>query len=120
MSNCKFTFDEEKQLWVCSVCGRTVKASKKAIIHADCAEKPPLITQAINYTKAVVKHIATGAETRTDKEVEERLNMCKDCNYYNSEKQFCRLCGCNCNLHKSPFVNKLRMKSQKCPRGKWE
>lgn len=120
MTNCQFSFDDDKQVWVCSVCGRTVKASKTSSVRALCITKPSLARQAINYTKAVVQHIATGSKTRTDEEVKERLNICKECEFFHTEKQYCKLCGCNCNLHKSPFVNKLRMKSQKCPRGKWE
>lgn len=120
MTSCKFSFDDEKQLWVCSVCGRTIKAPKTNIVHATCRSKPTMLTQAVNYTKAVVQHIATGAKTCTDEEVAARLVICQACESYATEKQYCRLCGCSCNVGKSPFLNKLRMKSQECPKGKWK
>lgn len=119
MAECKFYYNEDKQAWICSVCGRMLKVPKTNTVHAVCVRKPSLARQAINYTKAVVKHIATGAKTCTDEEVEERLKICQSCDFFNLDKQYCKLCGCNCNTSKSPFVNKLRMQSQKCPRGKW-
>lgn len=118
--NCKFNYDKEKQAWICSRCGRIVAVPESNKVIAVCTAEPTLIEKAVNYTKAVATHIATGSHTRTDAEVEERLQICKKCENFNLNKGYCTRCGCRCNANKSAFTNKLRMKSQKCPEGKWE
>lgn len=123
MANCKFTYDENKNLWVCEVCGRTVNAPKENIVLAKCkgiVSEPSLPQKMVNYAKAVTKHIFTGGGTRTDEEVKKLLAICKSCNLFNNERMYCTVCGCKCNANKSAFTNKLRMKSQQCPRGKWK
>ena len=123
MANCKFTYNEDKKLWVCSVCGKEVNAPKEHIVLAKCKgsiKEPSLPHKIANYAKAVTKHILTGGNKRTDEEVEERLAICKSCTLFNNERMYCTVCGCKCNANKSAFTNKLRMKSQQCPRGKWK
>lgn len=120
MSRCKFEYNDERNLWVCSVCGRTVAAPKTHKVYANCYTEPSIVKKAVNYTKAVATHIITGSHTRTDEEVEKLLEICKTCDKFNLEKSYCTICGCRCNANKSAFTNKLRMKSQKCPKGKWK
>ena len=116
---CKFEYSDEKQAWVCSVCGRIVQAPKENVVHADCKRGANFIQKAVHYATAVVTHIATGAKTRTDEEVEQLLAICQQCEKYNALKGYCRVCGCKCNNLKNAFLNKLRMESQHCPEKKW-
>jgi len=62
-------------------------------------------------------HIATGGEKRTDEEVAELLRLCEECEYYSDGR--CTVCGCRLSNGKNAFTNKLRMKSQSCPNGRW-
>ena len=117
--NCNFIYNDDKQVWVCSRCGRTVAVPKDHHVIAVCKPGPSIVEKALNYTKAVIQHVATGSNTRTDEEVAERLAICQSCDKYNQEAQSCTICGCKCNANKSAFTNKLRMQSQVCPIGKW-
>ena len=69
------------------------------------------------YAKAVAKHVTTGMERRTDSEVNTLLTICESCEHYAGGK--CRVCGCRCNRGKIAYLNKLRMASEHCPKGKW-
>ena len=119
MAECKFKYNDEKQEWVCAVCGRIVQAPKDHVIHAECRPVANFIQRAVNYTKAVAIHISTGAKKRTDEQVNDLLDICQHCEHYNAEGQYCRVCGCRCTGGSNAFFNKLRMESQHCPRGKW-
>lgn len=120
MTECKFRYDNNKQRWICTVCGRTINAPKTNTVHATCRKPINIVRQAVNYTKAVATHIATGMKTRTDEEVAARLQICQSCESFNADKGYCTKCGCRCNSNQSAFTNKIRMKTQKCPEGKWE
>ena len=105
----------------CSVCGLRVEADDPTKIYAACPGSPrrfpPLLKQVKTYAKAVAKHIATGMETRTDEEVINLLQICETCEHFSEDR--CTICGCRLNNSKNAFANKLRMKSQSCPEGKW-
>lgn len=73
----------------------------------------------VRYTNAVTRWILAGKPTRTDEEVEKLLATCKQCEEYDEEKQRCKACGCNINLNTNPLLNKLRMGTEQCPKGKW-
>lgn len=105
----------------CTVCGREIRAHDPAKVYAVCSghpkKFPPLLKQARNYARAVTEHVASGMETRTDEEVINLLQICELCEDYQDGR--CRVCGCRVSAEKNAFANKLRMKSQKCPRGLW-
>lgn len=119
MAKCKFKYSEEEQAWICTVCGRTVQAPKENAIHAECRRGATFIQMAVNYTKAVATHIATGAKKRTDEQVDELLAICQQCDNYNAVSESCHICGCKCTHGSNAFSNKLRMQSQHCPLRKW-
>ncbi len=115
-------FVKKGKYCVCTVCGLKVEAEDPAKVYAACPGEPrkfpPLLKQARNYAKAVTEHVASGMETRTDEEVINLLQICELCEDYQDGR--CRVCGCRVSAEKNAFANKLRMKSQKCPRGLWE
>lgn len=118
---CTFKHDHA-DYYRCEVCGRMIRCSDPSKIFATCSGKPrqfpPLLKQARNYARAVTEHVASGMETRTDEEVINLLQICELCEEYQDGR--CRVCGCRVSAEKNAFANKLRMKSQKCPRGLWE
>lgn len=118
---CKFT--KKGRYCVCKVCGLKVEAEDPAKVYAVCPgaprKLPSIIRQVAHYAEAVAHHVATGMETRTDEEVINILQICETCDQY-TEDHRCAVCGCNLSTAKNAFSNKLRMKSQHCPRGLWE
>lgn len=111
-------------LFQCKKCGLKVRAHDGSKVHAICPGKPrkksrppSLIKQAAHYAEAVTRHVATGMQTRTDEEVINLLQICETCEHFSENR--CTICGCRLNNSKNAFVNKLRMKSQSCPEGKW-
>lgn len=106
---------------VCKVCGLKVEAEDPSKVYASCPGSPrkfpPLLKQVKNYAKAMTKHIATGMETRTDEDVIQLLEICEACENYKDGR--CAVCGCRLSSGSNAFTNKLRMKSQACPKGKW-
>ena len=121
MSNlCHFV--KKGKYCVCTVCGLKVEAEDPEKVFASCPGEPrkfpPILKQARNYAKAVTKHVASGMQTRTDEEVINLLQICETCEKYSDGR--CTVCGCRVSSEKNAFANKLRMKSQKCPEGRWE
>lgn len=117
--NCQLRKEDELHA-VCTVCGRRIRTSYYPLVKVKCPGKRELSTagKLKNYARAVTRHILTGCETRTDEEVSELLNICRTCDHY--QNGTCSVCGCRINSGKSAFANKLRMKTQKCPKGKWK
>lgn len=66
---------------------------------------------------AVGKWALAGMPTRTDDEIRERLDICRACDAF--ENSHCRECGCQC-VEVQQLRNKLALKTEKCPRGKWD
>ncbi len=121
MMNCQFEKIDSEHVR-CKVCGLTVHAKDPTKVFTGCPGEPrkfpPLLKQARNYAKAVTEHVASGMQTRTDEEVINLLQICETCEKYSDGR--CTVCGCRVSSEKNAFANKLRMKSQKCPEGRWE
>jgi len=69
------------------------------------------------FTVDVVKDQVIGSETNTtlyasDTVYEQRLDVCKECEYYDVEQIRCKHCGCWLKY-------KARFNSGQCPIGKW-
>ena len=131
--NCDF---ERRGDWcVCRVCGYATKSKDCGQVFSNCAGKkiyhrpasssgslpksPTLAAKVVHYAEAVAGHIAGGCQTRTDGEVSDLLKICEACEHFLPDKGSCGICGCKCNRNASAWTNKLRMKTQKCPKGKW-
>jgi len=93
--------------------------AKKAEEEADETTPPPLPTQVKHYAKAIYNWVKEGREVRTDEEVTALLEICKECGMYDAKKQICKKCGCSVNAGGRAIANKLKMKSERCPIGKW-
>jgi hypothetical protein len=74
------------------------------------------VKKANNFVEAIGKWGASGFPTVTPEILSERLEICKDCEFWDragfAGTGSCRKCGCSTQA-------KLRMTTEKCPIGKW-
>lgn len=71
---------------------------------------PSLAQQAMSFAGAAIKHIATGAKSVSQEELDRRLAICNGCDKFVGGR--CSLCGCSCNV-------KASWLEQNCPIQKW-
>ena len=57
------------------------------------------------------------ADTATEQQINERMDICNSCEYYKDES--CMLCGCRV-VRNSVYQNKLADKKASCPDGRWK
>jgi len=79
-----------------------------------CGEKeekplPSILTQAKNFTGAVIEHMAHGMKEADN--YEERISLCEDCPEFRKDER-CAKCGCFMKV-------KAKWAEQKCPLNKW-
>ena len=73
-----------------------------------------------NYWKAVKRWIAAGRPIRKPKEVEEiHEKFCERCDWYDSDSQRCKNCGCKVKAKGIALLNKIKMKTEHCPQSFW-
>lgn len=75
-------------------------------------KKPSIFKKAFNFLKAIVEHALDGFKKVSKAKQEERLSICRSCEYYNKENVECNNCGCQLEL-------KTIWKISKCPLEKW-
>lgn len=81
---------------------------------------PGITSQVQTYWIAVQNWIAAGRPTRTDKEVEDLHNrFCSRCDWYDPMSKRCKGCGCKVKPGGTALLNKIRMKTEHCPREFW-
>lgn len=126
-------FTKEVTEGVCSQCPRHVTAvlakaaAEASAIKSEVVKEVPtlpgLLTRAANWTAAVAGWVAAGRPERSDEEVERIYNtFCAGkppCRWFEPEKKRCVGCGCNVTDHGPAVLNKIKMATQKCPRGFW-
>ncbi len=76
--------------------------------------EPGLLRKVWNFGKAVVRHIADGAERVDDETFQARLTICRTCPSCDVERMVCRQPACGCVLEA-----KASWRSEACPLGKW-
>jgi hypothetical protein len=60
-----------------------------------------------------IQSVAAGNPLKiSDSDANFRLNICKGCEFFNSDSQRCTKCGCH-------MAVKTYLKAEKCPVGKW-
>lgn len=72
----------------------------------------------ITFLKSLFWHISLGMPKSTQKQINERFDICYSCDMFDKENSQCLVCGCNINTKKI-FLNKLAWADQKCPIDKW-
>jgi uncharacterized paraquat-inducible protein A len=78
-----------------------------------------MITKIIVFLKSLYWHIYSGCPKSTTSEIQQRYNICLDCEFFDKKNSTCLQCGCNVN-NKKIFMNKLAWADQECPVGKWK
>lgn len=79
--------------------------------HRPKRNKPSLIRQAVSFTAAAAKHVASGMKRRPPEEYDRVLAICQACPELD-ENGRCNVCGC--------FVKiKAAWATQHCPLEKW-
>lgn len=71
---------------------------------------PTLLEKINNFAGALVKHVASGFKKTSDEQFEQRINICKSCQFYVDRE--CKKCGCIAAI-------KARWFSQNCPIDLW-
>lgn len=84
-------------------------------------KEPTILEKAVNYAASTVKHIANGAELRTQEEIDAIYKICEGCEFFKAKKSGfkCGKCGCSLNTNSSHVNNKLARRTDSCPIGKW-
>lgn len=75
---------------------------------------PGVLRRAWNFGKAVVRHVADGAEQVDESTLQARLDACRVCPSCDLERMVCREPECGCLLQ-----IKATWRSESCPRCKW-
>lgn len=79
-----------------------------------------ILEKAGHLTVAIARWSRSGFKCRTDEEVAQIYRAhCGPCDARDQEVDACRLCGCNVRSEGIAVRNKLKMATEKCPRGKW-
>jgi len=76
---------------------------------------PPIKTMAGSFLTSLTKELGAivfGEKSVTSKEFYRRFAVCQSCEFFISKRKRCQKCGCFIKI-------KARMRSQKCPIGKW-
>ena len=71
----------------------------------------------VRYEQAMINWASSGFRMRSKKEVSRLYSICTSCDKFNDDK--CTACGCRVAPSVLPIRSKLKLKSEKCPLGKW-
>jgi len=83
-------------------------------------EIPNLARRTLSYAEALIVWTAAGCPKRPDKEVERIFHQhCKLCNWFDTQRQICRGCGCPVADSGYAVRNKIKMATENCPRELW-
>jgi hypothetical protein len=81
---------------------------------------PPISTEFVTYVEAVKGWVKEGRPVRTDEEVTEiHQKYCSQCDWYDSDQQRCKGCGCKTRAAGYALLNKIKMGTQHCPKQLW-
>jgi hypothetical protein len=73
----------------------------------------------VTFIKNLLWHFYLGQPKSSQKQINDRFDICLKCDFYDKSHSQCLQCGCGVS-NKKLFLNKLAWKDQKCPLDKWE
>jgi len=92
------------------------KAKIDRVIELSNKEYPSITTQIINVVSSVGRIVDDAIHGKqilvSEEEKINRLNICRECEWFESENERCKKCGCWLAI-------KTYMKSEHCPINKW-
>lgn len=77
---------------------------------------PEAISNRQKYKPQEIVHSESSEKMCSEQQIEERLNICKTCEFFQNNS--CLKCGCVINRDKN-YMNKLYHADKSCPIGKW-
>ena len=106
----------------CIHCGYQIQSDMRVVV--ECM-KPPEIKGPSgamlvkNLTKAVIKHVGSGAKKITQEQYDERLSICSDCDFHHNNR--CLHASCGCFLKKKAWwaSEDCPFEDGEFPDGKW-
>ena len=103
----------------CEKCQGTL-AKMGISLNLETPTVPGLTHQLQTYWAAVQTWIASGRPTRTDAEVKDlHHRYCSRCDWYDQGSKRCKGCGCKVRSEGTALLNKIKMKTENCPRDFW-
>ncbi len=142
MAYCSFQLNDNG-LWECTQCLYIYPIKSEEPPMGNCLQSPDLRPvaerlgiaweDAEHYAQALARWTAAGFPVRTREEVEACFRVCKGgcgngscnepCEHYRKGKKpdegRCRVCRCGVSRSRMAVLNKIKMKTESCPKGKW-
>ena len=117
-------------IYKCKNCGFEVRINTlnkvcSAYPRPEVIKSPPnIIKRGMNFGKAAVNHVMTGAHHCTNEEKQQRFHICQsnECGLFqvHGEGGICSHDDCGCYIRSNgKFMDKLSWAESKCPVGKW-
>ncbi len=133
-------------LWQCNNCDWVLSVKCKTPPDRDCRGRPSVKPEAITWANqerqqseaieagkklgwtaehakrwagALMRWVAAGRPVRSDSEVTAIVATCEACKHYAADECRCGVCGCRVGMSGMAVLNKARMGSESCPKGKW-
>ena len=106
--SCSVSDEAVPQVTKCQYCGQ-------GPCNGECRNDqvlPSKVQMAKNLAVSAKDHAMSGFKTSTEEEVAKRLEICAECPHYIPQSSQCKLCGCFTKF-------KAKLKSGKCPDGRW-
>jgi hypothetical protein len=118
LPQCEWRFNNVR----CTVTGLNVDANICNRCSKETArQEATMPDMARNMYGAVRRWVASMMPVRSQEEVEAILNEhCLQCEVYDPEKKACKNCGCRVSDSSVPLLNKIKMKTEVCPLGRWK
>jgi hypothetical protein len=84
-------------------------------------EQQNIFNLAYRYTRALSRWIKAGRPVRSEEEIKQIFEThCAPCEAYDKRSSACRHCGCRVNFSTTAPLNKIAMRTEECPLGKWK
>lgn len=116
----KPTFDIYVPPAACRLCQSLERSERAKATNEEDNKPPKLVGRIISYAEALIEWTAAGKPERSDDEVQRIFHQCcQPCKRFDGGKQICLECGCRVTTSSFAFLNKIKMATQHCPKGKW-
>jgi len=120
--DCDFAATVEEGIFCCRYCGHRTRRKREIAPRRNCAVGAARwrlwLRKVTLFCRAVSGWLRSGGEVRSMAEVRRIFTThCLPCEQFDGAG--CRVCGCRVNRRTSAVLNKIRMRSERCPLGKW-